>query len=162
MRARRRIPSLPGYGRGVLTVFRTPPHMVSLDLLASFSRRSGGAVLLHAFSPAPMPSADPHTWTFDVTSSGNAPVRALAFGSDAGFHIISVPPQGAPDEERRAIQARLGQGDVYLVSLGWSNITVTTAAPPGVPDAPIGLRATARMMRFYRTAAGTGVRTSWR
>ena len=107
-------------------------------------------------------SPEKQTWTIEVTSNSAHPVRALAYGAEAGFHVISVPPKSAPISDRRSVSARLGQGDVYLLSLGWSNLAVATSAPAGLPGGPIVLQARARMLRFYRNTTGTYVRTSWR
>ena len=114
-------------------------------------------------SSVPLASTpEQQTWTIDVMSNGAHPVRALAYGREAGLHIITVPPKDAPIGDRRSVPARLGQGDVYLLSLGWSNLAVATSAPEGLRGGPIELTASARMLRFYRNATGTFVRTSWR
>ena len=115
--------------------------------------------------PSPVPIASPaesQTWTIDVMSNGAYPIRALAYGREAGLHLITVPSKDAPVEDRRSVAARLGRGDVYLLSLNWSNLAVATSAPAGVRGGPITLAANARMLRFYRNTTGTFVQTSWR
>ena len=122
-------------------------------------------VILTLTRPATMPpsiSGSAAPWNLELASTGTTAVRALVYGPEAGFHVITVPSRTASGEERRGVLARIGRGDVYLMSLGWSNIQVTTSRPPGDNTPLLSLAATGRMLRIFTNARGMGVRTSWR
>lgn len=100
------------------------------------------------------------TWNVELSSAGAHPVTALVFGKEAGVHLVSIPGTDATPEERRRIPARLAAGNVYMVSLGRSDLHVHTASPPGTP--PMAFAAQARFVQLFKSKGGTGIRTSWR
>lgn len=99
-------------------------------------------------------------WNVELSSTSRHPVTALVFGREAGLHFVSVPGTDASGEERRRIPARLGAGDVYMMSLGWSPLQVHTSSPRGT--APMSFSARARFVTLFVEPRGTGIRTSWR
>jgi hypothetical protein len=99
-------------------------------------------------------------WNVELSSAGTEPVTALAYGSEAGLHLVRVPGRNAPADERRRIPVRLSAGNVYLVSLGWHDLNLSTRSPAGAP--PMRLTAHARFVTLFQSPGETGVRTSWR
>jgi hypothetical protein len=116
----------------------------------------------HATRPALAPALPPISanWDLELTSAGNSPVTALVFGREAGLHFVTVPGIDASAEERRRIPARIHAGNVYMVSLGWPQLNVHTASPPGAPR--MAFMAQARFIRIFSASDGTGISTSWR
>lgn len=164
-RARDAHSAAPALARAALQVppARLPVRRRSLRGIALTIVAFGSVIAVLWPKSVPLASsAEPQPWTIEVMSNGARPVRALAYGREAGLHLITVQPKDAPAEDRRSVSARLGEDDVYLLSLGWSNLAVATSAPAGLRGGPIELAANARMLRFYRNETGTFVRTSWR
>jgi hypothetical protein len=106
------------------------------------------------------PASAGASWNVELTSTGAKPVTALVFGREAGVHLVRIPDASATPEERRRVPARLAAGDVYMVSLGWSQLDVHTSSPKGT--APMTFGAQARFVRLFKDTRGTGIRTSWR
>jgi hypothetical protein len=100
------------------------------------------------------------SWTVDISSAGKDPVTALAFGPEAGLHLVQVPSENATLDERRRFSARIGAGKVYLMSLGWSELDVHTASPPGVPR--MAFWAQSRFVQIFPVGSGVGIRTWWK
>lgn len=111
-------------------------------------------------SIATLPAGAAPRWNVELSSTGRHPVTALVFGKEAGVHLVSVPGTDATADERRRIPARLGNGDVYMVSLGWSPLEVHATSPRGT--APMSFAAQARFVRLFAEQRGTGISTSWR
>jgi hypothetical protein len=118
-----------------------------------------GGMFFTKGSTAPTPPVAPR-WEVDVASAGTRPVRALVFGSEAGVHLVRVPPAGASPSERRTIITRVALGDVYMVSLGRSPLAVRTESPPSIRG--MSFTATARFVKLYQRPDATGIRTGWR
>lgn len=110
--------------------------------------------------PAPPPPSRSASWNVELSSTGSNPVTALVFGREAGLHLVEVPGANGSLEERRRIPARIGAGNVYMVSLGWSPLNVHTVSPPGTPF--MAFSAQARFVQLYASPNETGIRTSWR
>jgi hypothetical protein len=99
-------------------------------------------------------------WNLELSSAGTKPVTALVFGDEAGVHLVQLPGSGASAEERQRVPVRLGSGDVYMMSMGWSGLDVRTSSPAG--SAPMSFGAQARFVKLFKSANGTGIQTSWR
>jgi hypothetical protein len=98
-------------------------------------------------------------WDLQLASAGAQPVTALVFGREAGIHLVQLPAAGGSAELRRSIPVRLGQGSVYMVSLGRERLGISAASPPGA--APMQFVADGRFVKLLQTPEITGVRTGW-
>ena len=114
------------------------------------------ATLLSA--PLSGPEASSPSWSVELSSAGHRPVTVLAYGREAGIHLLRVPPASSPDQ-RRVVSARLAAGELHLLSLGLSSLRVRTSAPPG--SGLIELGAEGRTVTIFQSQAGTGVRAGW-
>jgi hypothetical protein len=98
------------------------------------------------------------SWNVEVTTTGSKPVTVIAYGREAGFHVVRVPADGSGDPAR-VIPARIADAELHLISLGWSGLKVRTMSPAGVPR--VVLDASSRSVTIYQTPTQTGVRTGW-
>jgi hypothetical protein len=98
-------------------------------------------------------------WDLQLASGGAQPVTALVFGQEAGIHLVQVPASGGSAELRRSIPVRLGQGNVYMVSLGRDRLEISAASPRGA--VPMRFAAEGRFVKLVHTSGATGVRTGW-
>jgi len=109
-------------------------------------------------TPLTTPGAPVPVWTIEMTSATDQPVTALVYGPEAGLHLFRVP--GASDVTHpRTVPARLGQGELHAMSLGWSPLRLRASAPRGVR--PMSWSSTSRTATAFQNADGIGVRTSW-
>jgi len=106
----------------------------------------------------PVPTASAPTWSVELSSSSSHPVVALAYGPEAGLHIFRVPGTDAAAAPR-VILARLAQGELHLMSLGWSGLRARAITPVGAR--PMSWSAEARTITAFQNTKGTGVSTSW-
>lgn len=97
-------------------------------------------------------------WTVEVTSSSERSLLALAYGREAGFHIVRVPGMNASTDPR-VIPARLARGELHLMSLGLSKLRAHSVAPRGLPAS--AWSAEARTITAFQRPDAMGVRTSW-
>lgn len=128
-----------------------PPRLAALIAAGYLAASAGGS------HPIPATAAN---WDIEIASAGAHPVTAIVYGREAGLHIVRVPAASAPADERRRVAARLGAGDVYLVSLGRDPLAVETAAPAGAP--PMRLGARSRFVKLSQHGGRTSVQTGWR
>jgi len=119
-----------------------------------------GFTLWNRADSARTPNPAAANWNVDISSAGHDPVTVLAFGPEAGLHLMKVPGDNATADERSRIQARVRAGKVYLVSLGRSELSVHTSSPPGVER--MAFWAQARFVQIFPMRGGTGIRTSWK
>ena len=91
-------------------------------------------------------------------SAGSRPVTALVFGEEAGVHLVTVPAADGSAEPRR-LPTRLAAGDVYMVSLGWDDLSVASASPKG--SEPMRFGAQGRFVKLFKDGRQTGIRTWW-
>lgn len=98
------------------------------------------------------------SWNVEVTTTGAEPVTVIAYGREAGFHVVRVPADGSGDPAR-VIPARIADAELHLISLGWSGLKVRTMSPAGVPR--VVLDASSRSVTIYQTPTQMGVRTGW-
>lgn len=132
----------------VLTVTTVAAVIVALALRPSSAR----------------PDLAPHegAWSVDLNSAGLSPVTALVFGKEAGVHLVTVPAADGSAEPRR-LPTRLSAGDIYMVSLGWNDLSVTSASPKG--SARMAFGAQGRFVKLFKdrraTGIATGIRTWW-
>ena len=146
------IPVAPAIGSGLRRRLLT---------LAAIIAALGAAAYLAAAAARSDPTpATAASWDIEIASAGAHPVTAFVYGREAGLHLVRVPAASAPAAERRRVAARLGAGDVYLVSLGADPLTVETAAPAGAP--PMRLGARSRFVTLSQKGGRTSVRTGWR
>ena len=108
---------------------------------------------------APLVGAAP-SWNVELAAAGARPVTALVYGEEAGLHLVRIPAASAGRSARRVIPARLAQGELYMVSLGWSPLVVRASSPPGTPR--MSWSAQGRFVQAFQDERGTGVSTSWR
>jgi hypothetical protein len=114
--------------------------------------------LTHQSAPESQPATG-GVWNVELSSTGTEPVTALAFGREAGLHVVRVPGRNAPIEQRRSIPVRLAAGNVYLVSLGGAGLNLSSTSPAGAPH--MAFTAQSRFVTLYQSPSETGVRTSW-
>ena len=109
-------------------------------------------------SPTIVPTgvAPANRWDLQLTSASTQPIRALVYGKHAGIHFVTLPPAPLPDDRRTIVPVALKDGDVWMVSLGWSSIQVRSGAPSSY--LPMSFGATGRIIRAYERPSGTGVR----
>jgi hypothetical protein len=98
-------------------------------------------------------------WDIDLTSAGAEPVTALVFGREAGVHLVRLPSGRDSRAVPRRVPASIGQGDVYMVSLGWSALDARSASPPGSPR--MAFAAHGRFVKMFQRPSGTGISTYW-
>ena len=98
------------------------------------------------------------TWNVEVTTTGSRPVTVIAYGREAGFHVVRVPADGSGDPAR-VIPARIADAELHLLSLGWSGLKVRTMSPEGTPRTV--LDASSRSVTIFQTPSQMGVRTGW-
>jgi hypothetical protein len=98
------------------------------------------------------------SWNVEVTTRGAEPITVIAYGREAGFHVVRVPADGSGDPAR-VIPARIADAELHLISLGWSGLKVRTMSPEGAPR--VVLDASSRSVTIYQTPTQTGVRTGW-
>ncbi|MCC7000694.1 MAG: hypothetical protein IT357_00960 [Gemmatimonadaceae bacterium] len=98
------------------------------------------------------------SWNVEVTTTGAEPITVIAYGREAGFHVVRVPADGSGDPAR-VIPARIADAELHLISLGWSGLKVRTMSPEGAPR--VVLDASSRSVTIYQTPTQTGVRTGW-
>ena len=109
-------------------------------------------------SPALVPTglAPADRWDLQLTSASAKPIRALVYGEHAGIHFVTLAPAPMLDDRRTIVPVALKDGDVWMISLGWSSIQVRSSAPSS--HAPMSFGATGRIIRAYERPSGTGVR----
>lgn len=98
------------------------------------------------------------TWNVEVTTTGSRPVTVIAYGREAGFHVVRVPADGSGDPAR-VIPARIADAELHLLSLGLSGLKVRTMSPEGTPRTV--LDASSWTVTIFQTATHMGVRTGW-
>lgn len=108
-------------------------------------------------SPLATTSGSP-TWNVEVTTTGSRPVTVIAYGREAGFHVVRVPADGSGDPAR-VIPARIADAELHLLSLGLSGLKVRTMSPEGTPRTV--LDASSWTVTIFQTATHMGVRTGW-
>ena len=121
-----------------------------------------GARSLLSILTSPLPASSVGSaaaWSIEITAAGSKPVTALIYGEEAGFHLVRVPAAAATRDEARVIAARLGKGEVHMLSLGFSGLRAHAVAPAGAPK--VSWHAEGHVITAYQRASGTGVRTSW-
>lgn len=94
-------------------------------------------------------------WNVSVRSGGSRSVMVLAYGKEAGLHLIRVPASDGKSGSR-VLTARLGEAPLYLVSLGRAPLEVSAMAPPGKRQS---WNARGRVVQAFKDERGTGVRT---
>ncbi len=140
---RSRIQRAVAFGAIVLT-----SAVIAMSVVASY--------FASALSTIPIAAAP--AWSVELSSSSSHSVLALAYGPEAGLHVIRVPAADAV-EEPRVIAARLAKGELHMISLGWSSIRARSSAPSG--ERAMSWSAESRSITAFQHKDGTGVRTSW-
>ena len=134
---------------------RTPWTLVGASVLLSVALFAG-ALWTRGSTAATTNAAQ---WDLQLASGGAQPVTALVFGQETGIHLVRLPAAGGAAELRRSIPVRLGQGDVYMVSLGRDRLEISAASPRGT--VPMRFAADGRFVKLFHTSEATGVRTGW-
>ena len=122
---------------------------------------AAAVVLLAALwlrGPALVPTgvAPANRWDLQLTSASAKPIPALVYGEHAGIHFVTLAPAPLLEDRRTIVPVALKDGDVWMVSLGWSSIQVRSSAPSS--HAPMSFGATGRIIQAYDRSSGTGVR----
>ena len=99
-------------------------------------------------------------WSVEITAAGDRQVMALIYGKEAGLHLVRVPAASAGRAVAPVvIPARLAEGELHMVSLGWSGLMARASSPAGTT--PVAWMAEGRIITGFQGPRGTGVRTSW-
>ena len=101
-------------------------------------------------------AAPANRWDLQLTSASAKPIPALVYGEHAGIHFVTLAPAPLLEDRRTIVPVALKDGDVWMVSLGWSSIQVRSSAPSS--HAPMSFGATGRIIQAYDRTSGTGVR----
>ena len=94
-------------------------------------------------------------WNLQLASAGDKPIPALVYGRNTGFHLVTVEPRALGTERSTSIAGALSEGDVWMVSLGWSALDVRSSAPVG--QRPMSFTASGRIIKAHQHRSGTGV-----
>lgn len=106
----------------------------------------------------PAGTASSGDWRIELESAGSKPLTALVYGEESGLHVIRVPAAGAGLDERRVMSAKLGKGEVHMISFGSSPLHIQATSPAGgTPMTPVSMSARGRIVTLFEN----GVRTGW-
>lgn len=131
---------------GTLSVVST---LVTLRLLASVL-----AAPLETVGAGPAAA-----WQVEVTTNGDRPGIALAYGREVGIQLLRIPAGTNSTSDARVVPARLAQGELHLITLSLNSLRVHA---PGVPESGVGrLSATSPIISLFQTPDATGIRTGW-
>jgi hypothetical protein len=131
---------------GTLAVVST---VLCLRLLASIL-----AAPLEAVAAGAAPA-----WQVEVTTNGNRPGIALAYGPEVGIQLLRVPAGEGRVSEARVVPARLAQGELHLITLSFNSLRVHSPGAPGSGVVRFG--ATSPVITAFQSPRGAGVRTGW-
>ena len=93
-------------------------------------------------------------WDIRINSGGARSVVVLAYGREAGLHLVRVPSsQGSSPSG--LLSAKVGPSALYLISLGRAPLEVSASAPSGQTR----WKARGRVVKAFMDNRGTGVRT---
>jgi hypothetical protein len=106
-------------------------------------------------APVPIIRAAAARWDLQLASAGDKPIPALVYGRKTGFHLVTVEPRALGADRSTSIAGALNEGDVWMVSLGWSALDVRSSAPVG--QRPMSFSASGRIIKAYQHPSGTGV-----
>ena len=68
-------------------------------------------------------------WNLQIASGSHKPVKMLAYGKNAGLHLVTVEPAREGHSHDTQLPARLGEGQVWMFALSFSPIEVHATAP---------------------------------
>jgi hypothetical protein len=144
------------------------PVQEQQSVLTRLSRRrtvlrriAGAALVLAVFAKVLWPVAgtlgttDIGPWDVRITSGGRGSVVVLAYGREAGVHLMRVPAASQTSEVSARLSAQIGESPLYLISLGRTPLEVSAIAP----KADASWKARGRIIQAFKDARGTGVRT---
>ena len=95
----------------------------------------------------------------EVTTNGNKPGIALAYGPEVGIQPLRIPAAQSGVSAARVVPARLAQGELHLVTLSLNSLRVHA---PGVPGSGVvKFSATAPIITAFQTSRASGVRAGW-
>lgn len=133
---------------------------VRVALIAATSLIALKLVSAYFAGPLNMSAAggDPR-WIVEVTSTGDRGVTMLAYGRNLGLQFFRVPAPTADREIGRAIPFELAHGEIRMMSLGWSELSVrTTDMTSPSHDTRT---ATGRTITAYEPGFPSGARAGW-
>lgn len=120
----------------------------------------GIAMLAWSLTPAGTPVANgAPVWTIEVTSAGPRPVSVLMYDESEGWHLLTVPGSDTRPGQGRMVSARLANGELHMVSLGWWGLKARSESPASIPG--VKWNATSRFITAFQNKEGTGVRATW-
>jgi hypothetical protein len=94
-------------------------------------------------------------WDVRINSGGARSVVVLAYGREAGLHLIRVPAASQQTPASGLLSAKIGPSPLYLISLGRAPLDVSAIAPGSSQS----WTARGRVIQAFKDSRGTGVRT---
>jgi len=91
-------------------------------------------------------------WDVRINSGGSRSAVVLAYGRDAGLHLMRVP---ASSQISSQLSAKIGHRPLYLISLSRAPLEVSAIAPTSDQS----WTARGRVIQAFKDKRGTGVRT---
>lgn len=98
-------------------------------------------------------------WQVEVTTNGDMPGVALAFGREVGFQLLRIPAGDGSTSEARVIPARLAQGELHLITLSFNSLRMLSPGAPG--SGVVQMSATSPVITAFQNSKEAGVRTGW-
>ncbi len=98
-------------------------------------------------------------WQVEVTTNGNRPGIALAYGHEVGIQLLRIPAGESGTSEARVVPARLAQGELHLITLSLNSLRVHAPGAPG--SGVVQFSATSPIITAYQNSKAAGVRTGW-
>ena len=94
-------------------------------------------------------------WDVRINSGGTRSVLVLAYGREAGLHLMRVPATSQTSGVSALLSAKVGESPLYLIALGRTPLEVSAVAP----KAEQSWKARGRVIQAFKDARGAGVRT---
>ena len=98
-------------------------------------------------------------WQVEVTTNGDKPGIALAYGREVGIQLLRIPARDGGASEARVVPARLARGELHLITLSYNALQVRAPGAPG--SGVVEFSATAPIITAFQTPQASGVRTGW-
>ena len=93
-------------------------------------------------------------WDVRINSDGTRSVVVIAYGREAGLHLMRVPAASEGLSAAALLSARVGDRPLYMISLGRAPLEVSAVAP----NARQSWKARGRVIQAFKDDRGTGVR----
>ena len=93
-------------------------------------------------------------WDVRINSGSTRSVVVVAYGREAGLHLMRVPASSGRVSSSAMLSARIGESPLYMISLGRAPLEVSSIAPNPVQS----WKARGRVIKAFKDDRGTGVR----